>query len=69
MTDTLKIIFSVISAIGVVSGVLAWWVSKLLADKKDTITHALEIDFMKKQLVEIKDDIKDIKRAFDDYKN
>ncbi len=69
MTETLKIIFSVISAVGVVGGILAWWIGKMLSDKKDSITHALEIEFMKKQLIEIKEDLKEFKKDFDAYRN
>lgn len=69
MTETIKIILSIISAIGVFAGILAWWIGKMLADKKDSITHALEIDFLKKELAEIKSDLREFKRVFDQYKD
>ena len=50
------------------AGILAWWIGKMLADKKDSITHALEIEFMKGQLKEIKEDVKDLKKAFEDFR-
>lgn len=69
MTETIKVILSIISAIGVFAGILAWWIGKMLSDKKDSITHALQIDFLKNELAEIKSDLKEFKRIFDIYKD
>lgn len=69
MTETAKIIFSIISAIGVFAGILAWWISKLLADKKDIITNALEISHLQREIGELKSDVKDLISRFEKYKD
>lgn len=69
MTETAKIIFSIISAIGVFAGILAWWISKLLADKKDSITNALEISYLRHDFGKMEEDIKELTRKFEKYKD
>ncbi len=69
MTETAKIIFSIISAIGVFAGILAWWISKLLADKKDSITNALEISHLRHDFGKMEEDIKELTRKFEKYKD
>ena len=68
MTETAKIIFSIISAIGVFAGILAWWISKLKKKKKDIITNALEIQHLQREVGELKGDVKELKGKFEKYK-
>lgn len=69
MTDTLKIIFSLITALGVFAGILAWWIGKMLSDKKDSITNTLEIEFLKKEFTRLEAELRDYKKSFEHYKD
>jgi len=69
MTETAKIIFSIITAIGVFAGILAWWISKMLADKKDSITNALDIGYLKHEFTRLQEDVKELENKFEKYKD
>lgn len=61
MKVSIETIVTCISGIGVVGGIISWWLSKILGSVRDNIAQGLEIEHMKQELAEMKQDIKDIK--------
>ncbi len=61
MKLTLESLIAIIGAIGVVGGIIAWWLNRILDDRKDSIEQAMEIRFLKQELAEVKKEIEHLR--------
>lgn len=52
---TLTNVATVIGMFAVVGGVLAWWLARFLDDKKDKITHELQIKDLFRRVKKLED--------------
>jgi membrane protein YqaA with SNARE-associated domain len=69
MKITIETIFALVSAVGVVGGIIAWWLGRILDDRKDSIEQAMKINYLEKEMEEIKKDIADIQHWYNNGKN
>lgn len=69
MKITIETIFALVSAVGVVGGIIAWWLGRILDDRKDSIQQAMKINYLEKEMEEIKKDIADIQHWYNNGKN
>ena len=56
------IIGIMLTGIGLIAGILGWWVSKFLADKKDIITALIKIEDLERRMNDVESDTRDKKR-------
>ena len=56
MSDFEKMI-GVIGAIGVIGGILSWWLSRLLNEKKETTEMHMDIKYLSKRIEDAEKDI------------
>lgn len=70
----IETIFSIVSAVGVIGGILAWFLSRLLDDRLDAKESKMEIGYMKKEMKEQKElfnekinDLKLIMKKYEDW--
>jgi len=54
---------------GAIATVLIWWISRLLSDKKDIITNAVNIEHLEKEMKQLQIDVKENKKDFENYKD
>ena len=52
MKITIETIFALVSAVGVVGGIIAWWLGRILDDRKDSIQQAMKINYLEKEMEE-----------------
>jgi ubiquinone biosynthesis protein UbiJ len=52
-----ELILGIVGAIGTVGAILAWWLSKLLNDKKEMTIMVMDIKYMKEKIDDMKKDI------------
>jgi len=50
------IIGILIAGLGLIAGVLGWWISKFLADKKDIMSCILKIDNLERRVKDIEEE-------------
>lgn len=67
MKVTLETIIAIVGAIGVIGGIISWWLSRILEDRKDSIQQAMELKFLREELAEIKrEDIAEMKKDIEE---
>jgi membrane protein YqaA with SNARE-associated domain len=69
MKITIETIFALVSAVGVVGGIIAWWLGRILDDRKDSIEQAMKINYLEKEMEDIKKDIADIQHWYNNGRN
>jgi precorrin-6B methylase 2 len=70
MQNTLEGVLKVIIGIsGGVTALLIWWITKLLSDKKDIITNAVNIEHLEARVKQIEVDVKENMKEFHHYKD
>jgi hypothetical protein len=69
MQDTAETILKIIGAAGIAGGILAWWIGKMLADKKDDIVNQLNITHLTERVKDLEDELKELKKDFEHYKD
>lgn len=69
MKVTIETIFALVSAVGVVGGIIAWWLGRILDDRKDSIEQATKINYLEKEMEDIKKDIADIQHWYNNGRN
>lgn len=69
MQNTAETLLKIICAAGVVGGILAWWIGKMLADKKDDIINQLNITHLTEKVKELQHDLDELKKEFYHYKD
>lgn len=50
----------IIAGVGLIAGILAWWMSKFLSDKRDIITCKIKIEELDRRMNNAEGDIKTI---------
>lgn len=51
-----------IGAASLLVGILSWWLSKLLSDKRDSTIHSVKIEQLERRMQIAENDIKDLQR-------
>jgi len=51
-----------VTGVGLIVGIIGWWISKFLADKKDIITCMIKIENLEREMEEVKEEQKNIRR-------
>lgn len=60
MKITIETIFALVAAVGTVGGIIAWWLGRILQERKDSIEQHMEIGYIKKEMSEMKKDIEEL---------
>lgn len=69
MQNIAEALLKIIGAVGIVAGILAWWMSKILADKKDDIVNQLNITHLTERVKDLEHELEEFKKEFERYKD
>lgn len=62
-------IFAIISAIGVIGGILAWFLSRLLDDRLDAKESKMEIGFLKERFGRLEKEFEKVEKWYNNDKS
>lgn len=69
MKEKIETILAIVTAVGVVGGIIAWWLGRILDDRKDSIEQAMKINYLQKEIDDIKKDIAEIQHWYNNGRN
>lgn len=68
-TIDLSTIFAFVGAIGVIGGILAWFLSRLLDDRLDAKESKMEIGYLKEKFAKLEKDFEKVERWYNNDKS
>lgn len=60
MKVSIETVVTIITGLGVIGGIISWWLSKILGSIRDNIAQGLEIEHLKNEVAEMRQDIKNL---------